>query len=159
MEVRDLREDERPWLAETLSEQWFGDVVVGRGREWRPASLPALVVVDADGSRIGIATWTVERDTADLVTLNALVDGRGVGRLLVDAVARAARDAGARHLRVMTTNDNLRALRLYQRTGFRLTDLRPGAIDEARHRKPSIPATGDDGIPIRDEIDLVRELG
>jgi hypothetical protein len=60
---------------------------------------------------------------------------------------------------VMTTNDNLRALRLYQRAGFRLVELRAGAIDETRSLKPSIPATGNDGIPIHDEIDLVLDLG
>ena len=60
----------------------------------------------------------------------------------------------------MTTNDNLAALRFYQRAGFRLLELRPGAVDEARAvLKPSIPETGNDGIPLRDEIDLVRELG
>ena len=32
----------------------------------------------------------------------------------------------------MTTNDNLAALHFYQRRGFRLADLRPGAVDEAR---------------------------
>jgi GNAT superfamily N-acetyltransferase len=157
MDVREVHEDERPWLAETLREAWAGEAVLGRGREWRPAALPALVAVDGS-EPVGVATWTVERDTADLVTLNALVDGRGIGRLLIDAVARAARDAGARHLRAMTTNDNLRALRLYQRAGFRLVELRPGAVDEARLRKPSIPTVGDDGVPIRDELDLMREL-
>ena len=77
---------------------------------------------------------------------------------LIEAVAATARAAGARRLRVMTTNDNLRALRLYQRTGFRLEALRPGAVDAARERKPSIPLTGEDGIPVRDELDLVRVI-
>jgi len=93
------------------------------------------------------------------VTLDALVPCRGVGRALIEAVAATARTAGARRLRVMTTNDNLRALRLYQRAGFRLEALRPGAVGAARDRKPSIPLSGAEGIPIRDEIDLVLELG
>ena len=59
----------------------------------------------------------------------------------------------------MTTNDNLRALRLYQLTGFRLEALRVGAVDAARERKPSIPASGAEaGIPVRDELDLVLDL-
>jgi hypothetical protein len=60
----------------------------------------------------------------------------------------------------VATYDNLAALRSYQRNGFRLSELRPGAVDEARATlKPSIPETGNDGIPLRDEIDLVLELG
>jgi len=59
----------------------------------------------------------------------------------------------------MTTNDNLRALGFYQRRGFRLASLRPGAVDEARRTlKPEIPEIGDDGIPIRDELDLEMDL-
>ena len=131
----------------------------GANARGRPAELPALVSVDDSGERVGIATYTVDGDTAELVTIDALTPGAGVGGRLLDAVATAARAAGAVWLRVMTTNDNLPALRLYQRTGFRLVELRPGAVDQARSRKPSIPKTGHEGIPIRDELDLVLDLG
>jgi hypothetical protein len=51
------------------------------------------------------------------------------------------------------------ALRFYQRRGFRLRELRPGAVDESRRRlKPEIPETGEYGIPIRDEIVLEKEV-
>jgi ribosomal protein S18 acetylase RimI-like enzyme len=59
---------------------------------------------------------------------------------------------------VTTTNDNTRALRFYQRAGFDLTALRPGAVAEARKSKPEIPEVGEDGIPIRDELELTMEL-
>lgn len=107
---------------------------------------------------MGVATYVVEDGRAELVTLDALREGAGVGRRLVEAVAEAARAQGTRELVVMTTNDNLRALRLYQRAGFRLHELRAGAVEEARRLKPSIPQVGNDGIPIRDELDLVHPL-
>ncbi len=59
---------------------------------------------------------------------------------------------------LITTNDNTPALRFYQRRGFRLVALRPGAIDAARRLKPGIPAVGLDGIPLRDEIELEQAL-
>jgi ribosomal protein S18 acetylase RimI-like enzyme len=129
--VRELRGDEEAWLRGTLRERWGEELIVGRGHVWRPE---------------------------ELVTLDALQTGVGVGSRLLDAVAAAARGAGARRLIVMSTNDNLRALRLYQRAGFRLTELRPGAVDESRIVKPSIPVVGHDGIPIRDELDLMLDL-
>ena len=56
---------------------------------------------------------------------------------------------------LVTTNDNLEALRFYQRRGFVLSALRAGAMDEARRKlKPRISRVGDFGIPIRDEIEL-----
>jgi hypothetical protein len=52
------------------------------------------------------------------------------------------------------------ALRFYQRRGFRLAKLHPGAVDESRARlKPEIPAVGDHGIPLRDELELELDVG
>jgi hypothetical protein len=59
---------------------------------------------------------------------------------------------------LVTTNDNLPALRLYQRHGFVLAELRAGEIEVTRRSKPSIPPTGHAGIPIRDELVLQRVL-
>jgi hypothetical protein len=63
----------------------------------------------------------------------------------------------AQRVWLVTTNDNLDALRFYQRRGFRIAQVRPGAVDETRKTlKPSIAEVGDFGIPIRDEIVLER---
>ena len=155
-----MHDDERAWLLATIEERWGAEIAVGRGRVWTPHELPAMVAVDESGERVGVATYVVEGAVAELVSIDALRTGAGVGRALLEAIAAAARAAGSEQLLVMTTNDNLAALRFYQRNGFRLAELRPGAVDEARATlKPLIPETGNDGIPIRDEIDLVLDLG
>jgi ribosomal protein S18 acetylase RimI-like enzyme len=158
VEIRQLRDDEREWLADLMAERWGGEPFVGRGRARWIAELTVLVASDDEGERVGVASYVLEGDGAELVTLDALREGEGVGSALVSEVAGRARAAGARRLLVMTTNDNLRALRLYQRAGFRMSALRPGGVDEDRRLKPSIPELGYDGIPISDEIDLVLEL-
>jgi RimJ/RimL family protein N-acetyltransferase len=81
-----------------------------------------------------------------------------VGTALIEAVTEAAREAGCRRLWLITTNDNLHALRFYQRRGFRLAALHRDGITESRRQKPSIPLIGLDGIPIRDEIELEMAL-
>jgi ribosomal protein S18 acetylase RimI-like enzyme len=158
VDVRELREHEQRWLRATLRERWDGEIMIGRGRVRKLDELRSLVAVDGAGERVGPATYVVEHGVAELVTIDAFEKGAGVGRRLLDALAESARAAGARRLLVMTTNDNLTSLRFYQRAGFRLLELRPGAVDEARAIKPSIPTLGHDGIPIRDEIDLVLDL-
>lgn len=156
--IRPLRDDERAWATAFLSEFWGGATILfDDGREHRPGVLPALVA-EAVGERAGLATYAIDGDACELVTLNALVSGRGVGGALVEAVAEAAAAAGATLLRVTTSNDNLVALRLYQRHGFAITSVHPGAVDRVRERKPSISTTAANGIPIRDEIDLERAL-
>jgi Acetyltransferase (GNAT) family len=64
------------------------------------------------------------------------------------------REAGCRRVWLITTNDNLRALRFYQRRGFRLVAVHPDALARSRELKPSIPEIGLDGIPLRDELEL-----
>jgi ribosomal protein S18 acetylase RimI-like enzyme len=156
--VRPLRDDERPWALRVLRESWGTEVTVySDGREYRPAELP-VIVADAGGERAGFATYAVEGETCELVTLNALQSGRGVGGALVEAVADAARASGCTRVHLITTNDNLPALRLYQRHGFALVALNGGAIDAMRARKPQIAPTGHAGIPIRDELELERTL-
>lgn len=54
----------------------------------------------------------------------------------------------------MTTNDNTEALRFYQKRGFAITTIRINEIEKQRKIKPSMPILGNDGIPIRDEIEL-----
>jgi len=53
---------------------------------------------------------------------------------------------------VSTTNDDLLALYLYQRFGFRVTEVLPGRLVEHHGGEES----GFAGIPVRDEIRLER---
>ena len=48
--------------------------------------------------------------------------------------------------------------RSLRRHGFRLVELRPDAVMEARRIKPSIPLVGESGIEIRDELELRRPV-
>ncbi len=55
---------------------------------------------------------------------------------------------------LITTDANLHALRFYQRRGLVLAALHRNAVEAARRIKPEIPLIGNDGIPIRDELEL-----
>jgi ribosomal protein S18 acetylase RimI-like enzyme len=132
------------------------------GELYDPADDQAVIASDdAGGEVVGVATYRIDGAACELGTLYA-VEGRrraGVGSRLVDAVVGAAREAGCRRVWLVTTNDNVDALRFYQRRGFRLAELHAGAVDRSRATlKPSIPAIGEHGIPIRDELVLEREL-
>ena len=94
----------------------------------------------------------------EIVTLNAIDRRAGIGTMLIEAAVGKARRFGCREIRLTTTNDNIDALRFYQRRGFRMAELRPGAVDQSRQEKPQIPRVGDYGIPLHDEIDLTRPV-
>jgi GNAT superfamily N-acetyltransferase len=132
--------------------------VARRGELLDPADHPALLAWTGE-VLVGVATYVVDGEACELLTLHARQRFTGVGTALVEAVVTAAREAGSRRLWVVTTNDNVDALRFYQRRGFRLTQLRPGAVDESRARlKPEIPLVGAHGIRLTDELELERTL-
>ncbi|HWR22695.1 MAG TPA: GNAT family N-acetyltransferase [Feifaniaceae bacterium] len=82
----------------------------------------------------------------------------GVGTALLSAAADYAKTQGCSRLWLITTNDNTRAIRFYQRRGFVMTALHLNAIEDARRMKPQIPLTGLDDIPILHEIEFEKPL-
>jgi ribosomal protein S18 acetylase RimI-like enzyme len=96
----------------------------------------------------------VRGDECEVVTIRSLREGRGIARALLDAVREAARAAGCRRLWLITTNNNLRALDVYQRWGLDLVALHRDAVAESRRLKPSIPERDGRGIPIAHELEL-----
>lgn len=149
--------DDRRWLADLWLGQWSGLAMHVGGRVLHLPELDALIA-RIGAERAGAATYRVEGDSAELVSLDAAEPGRGVGTALVAAVAGRARAAGARRLVAHTTNDNVAALAFYQRRGFRLVEVRLGAVDSARAAKPAIPLVGQGGVAIRDEWRLELTL-
>jgi GNAT superfamily N-acetyltransferase len=148
---------DREWAAELLAREWGSTVVVSRGRVHDAAGLPGLVAhIGVD--RVGLVTWSARGADCEVVTLNSVVERRGVGRALLAGVAQEAAALGCRRLWLVTTNDNLHALRFYQRLGWDLVALHRGAVDEARLLKPEIPNVGLDGIALRHELELELRL-
>ena len=107
---------------------------------------------------MGLLTYTVDGDACEIVTIDALVEGAGIGTALLGAVERVARESGCSRLQLVTTNNNLRALAFYQKRGFRLVRLVPGGIEQSRRLKPSIPEVDAAGLAIRDELHLELQL-
>jgi glyoxylase-like metal-dependent hydrolase (beta-lactamase superfamily II)/GNAT superfamily N-acetyltransferase len=155
--VRATTAADRPAIDALLQREWGSSVMVVNGERLLPADFPGFLALRDDGI-VGLVTYRLLPDACEVLVLNSLEPGHGIGRRLLDAVATVARAAAKSHLTVVTTNDNLPALRLYQRYGMHMAALRPGAVDRSRAVKPEIPATGVDGIPIRDEIELELRL-
>jgi GNAT superfamily N-acetyltransferase len=157
MEIRPIASTDRSWLERFVRERWGAPIVVSRGRVHRPAELEGFLALEG-GERVGLLTYEVRGSSCELVTIDSVAEGAGIGSALIAAARDAALAAGWTRVWLVTTNDNLRALRFYQRRGFALVALHRGAVDEARRLKPEIPSVGMHGIPLRDELELELEL-
>lgn len=151
--IRPVQPSDRDWIVGLITGHWGSTHVVSRGKSHQPDQLPGFIALQ-NGQPAGLLTYRIEGDQCEIVTLDSLVEGIGIGGALIDAAKEAAQAAGCHRLWLITTNDNLHALRFYQRRGFVLAALHVNAIEQSRRIKPEIPLIGMDGIPIRDEIEL-----
>jgi len=148
-----------------IDEPWascFLDDHVGGRRQARRGEIidvlePGLGLVAGD--ELGLLMYRVDGDEFELTAIAAEPAGHGTGTALVEALAALVHAQGGAVIRVVTTNDNLDALAFYQRRGFRLCEVRLGAVDTARRTlKPAIPVMGQHGIEMHDEIELAMEV-
>jgi N-acetylglutamate synthase-like GNAT family acetyltransferase len=158
MRVREARPADRDWL-ERFLESRHSLRVARRGEVVRPLDHPMLIAEMDDGTPAGLLTYVPGDGQCEILTLHAVRPWAGAGSALIAALGELAEGAGWRRLWLVTTNDNVDALRFYQRRGFRLAALRAGAVDEARRRlKPEISQLGAYDIPLRDELELELRL-
>jgi N-acetylglutamate synthase-like GNAT family acetyltransferase len=157
MDVRPLGAGDSRWVAEFVTDRWGAPTVVSRGRVHRPSELPGFIAAEG-GEPVGLATYAIDDEACELVTIDSLTEGVGVGSALVETVKETAAAAGCRRLWLVTTNDNLRMLRFAQKRGFSLVAVHPNALEESRRLKPEIGLVGQEGIPLRDELELELRL-
>jgi len=151
--IRRLDANDLTRLREFWIENWGNDEMVSRGYVYHVEQLEGFVI-EARNQWIGLVTYCIQQDECELVSIDSLQEGKGIGSQLVEAVIKQARQSNCTRLFLVTTNDNMNALRFYQKRGFELCALYRGAVHEARKIKPTIPTTGFDDIPLRDELEL-----
>jgi GNAT superfamily N-acetyltransferase len=151
--IRPVTPDDADWIKQFTAEHWGDTVVVSRGVVHAPQQLQGFVANQGD-ERIGLASYQIVATDCELVTLASIRTGAGVATALIDAVKARASQAGCWRLWLITTNDNLNALRFYQKRGVALVAVHRDAVTRARRLKPAIPLVGAEGIPLRDEIEL-----
>jgi ribosomal protein S18 acetylase RimI-like enzyme len=156
--IRQLDRDNRDWVATLIEKEWVSTKIVSRGEIHHVDELPGFAAV-ANNKPVGLITYRLDGNECEIITLNSLHERMGIGSALVEAVKRVALDHDCKRLWTITTNDNVDALRFYQKRGFELVAIRRNALERSRKLKPEIPLTGKNGIPLKDEIEFEMILG
>lgn len=142
-----------------INERWaagWGGFVVTPERIYQPPDVEAVSVAD-DGVTVAFVSWAMEPGGAEIVTLDSDFEGRGYGRAALAYVEGRIREAGGHYARLFTTNDNVRAIGIYLRLGYRLIEVYLDSMDQVRELKPGVPLE-DHGLPLRDMWQFRKEL-
>ncbi len=151
--IQSIHAEDRKWVAQFMLEHWGSNKVISCGVTHYPQFLPGFVALYKN-ERVGLVTYNIVKKSCEIVTLDSTIPSTGIGTALIKAVKDAAIKSGCKRLWFITTNDNLHALRFYQKRGFMLVAIHRNAIEQSRKLKPEIPLLGNEGIPLRDEIEL-----
>ncbi len=142
-----------------FKEHWGSTEMVISSGIYDCSKLEGFVYVDEQKMILGLVTYHIREEECEIISLDSIVEGKGIGSLLIQAVEQNAFEQGCTIITLITTNDNLDALKFYQKRGYHLVEIIQNAVEQARVYKPDIPFIGNDGIPIRDEIRLAKQSG
>ncbi len=151
--IRRITHDDLPRVRQFWKQHWGDEFIVAHGVVHHPDLLDGFLALD-DKEMIGLIMVANSNDGCEIVSVDSLREDKGIGTALIEEVITAARQKGCKRLFLITTNDNLYALGFFQKRGFELAAIHRGAVNESRKIKPGIPRIGENGIPLRDEIEL-----
>lgn len=143
----------RKLVIDYISNNWGSNIIVTKGKVHNAEELPGFVAL-VDREVKGSITYNIENNECEIVSLGSLQENIGIGSELINRVVNEAKNNGCKRVWLITTNDNIHAIRFYQKRGFDMVALHRNAINESRKIKPQIPLTGIDGIPILHEIEF-----
>ena len=156
LDVRDFEQRDHDWARGLIGGMQGGDHRVARlGEMLDPLALEGIVA-EVDGRPAALLTVNETDRGLEVLTLNSDTPGMGAGTRLLETAVRVAAASGAPRLWLVTTNDNVDAIRWYLRRGMQVAAVHAGAVDHDRESlKPGLPATNPtNGLPIHDLVEL-----
>jgi GNAT superfamily N-acetyltransferase len=157
IQIFPIQRVDRLWINEISKMTWGSRVIVSRGKVYDLNSLDGFIA-SIDNRKIGFIIYNVENDQWEIMALLTIIDNVGIGTKLVKYIEKFALEKQCRRIWLIATNDNVDALRFYQKKGYTIKIIHAGAIEQSRKLKPEIPLEGNHGIIVRDEIELEKFL-
>jgi Acetyltransferase (GNAT) family. len=104
----------RKFVIDYISNNWGSNIIVTKGKVHNAEELPGFVAL-VDGEVKGSITYNIENNECEIVSLGSLQENIGIGSELINRVVNEAKNNGCKRVWLITTNDNIHAIRFYQK--------------------------------------------
>jgi len=151
--INEIKREDKPLVSSFISENWGSPIVITKGKTHNTMDLSGFIYKSND-KIIGLITYKIEDDECEIVSLDSKLENKGLGTSLINKVIEYARKVRCKRIWLITTNDNTKAIRYYQKRGFEWIGYYQDSVMESRKLKPEIPEFGFDNIPIKHEIEF-----
>lgn len=158
MIIQVIEEETRSQVKAFFTKHWGSSQMVTSTGVHDCSLLDGFYVTNDDHEIIGLITYHMTLQTCEIISLDSLEEGKGIGSRLMQVVEEGAAQQQCNLLTLVTTNDNEHAIRFYQHRGYTVSKVIPNAVDLARKIKPEIPLYNEKGVPIKDEFILIKHL-
>ena len=153
MDIQQIDPLNREQIDAFIVRHWFSMQMVVRGESIDLGTASGYCAMDGD-EIIGLITYRTADGEMEILSLDSLRENKGIGTALLNKAIHKAVEIGCAKITLITTNDNLSALRFYQKRGFDMVRIHRNALEQSRKIKPEIPLIGENGIPLKHEIEL-----
>lgn len=157
MDYCNITDENRKEVMSFIKEQWYTLNMVVSGRIIEMTKVEGIVASEKQEIK-GLITYIISGDICEIISLDSVVERKGIGSTLINKVYEIAQKNRCRIVKVITTNDNVRAMEFYQKRGFRLVDVNFNGVNVSRNIKPEIPLIADNGIEIMHELIFERPV-
>ena len=151
--IRRILESDKTWMKELIRKRWHDKFIVTLRNIHTVEDLDGFIAQEKQRN-VGLITFRIIKKSLEIITINSLIPHKGVGQKLITKIVEFARKEKIIRIWLITTNDNIKAIDFYKKLGFVIRKVHKNAIKYDRKLKPSIPLTGENGIPIIDEIEF-----
>lgn len=158
MIIQVIEEETRSQVKAFFTKHWGSSQMVTSTGVHDCSLLDGFYAKNDDHEIIGLITYHITSQTCEIISLDSLEEGKGIGSQLMQVVEEKATQQQCDLLTLVTTNDNEHAIRFYQHRGYTVSKVIPNAVDLARKIKPEIPLYNEKGVPIKDEFILIKHL-
>jgi GNAT superfamily N-acetyltransferase len=132
------------------------DILVSRGKTYRAEDLDGILVYE-EKKIIGLGLYYIKNYECEIVFMETFVQNKGIGTHLIELIKEIAKKEKCKRMWLITTNENINAIKFYQKRGFYFANVHINSIEESRKINPEIPLE-ENGIKIRDEIEFEIKL-
>lgn len=158
MIIQVIEEETRSQVKAFFTKHWGSSQMVTSTGVHDCSLLDGFYAMNDNHEIIGLVTYHISSQTCEIISLDSLEKGKGIGSQLMQVVEEGAAQQQCNLLTLVTTNDNEHAIRFYQHRGYTVSKVIPNAVDLARKIKPEIPLYNEKGVPIKDEFILIKHL-
>ena len=153
MECERINTTNRQLINAFIRQHWYTTTMIIRGKEIDMTKTEGFYFSKGEDI-VGLITYIVYDNILEITSLDSLLENQGIGSKLLKTVIHEAKEKKVQKIVLITTNDNINAIKFYQKRGFDMARLFRNALDISRKLKPEIPLIGENSIPLRHEIEF-----